>query len=157
MSLTRFILDNPRVVSDKMVLDFGSGCGVTSIACQMSRCKSVVSNDIDEAAEVAAKINAELNGVQINTDTCNLINDPTSYNFDVVLFGDVFYDEEFAAQLLPWINRLVENRQTVLIGDPGRHALSKQLNLKLLARYELPENASIENNGFKFTNVFKVI
>lgn len=156
MSVTRFILDNPDVVRAKKILDFGSGCGATAIACRMKLCEHVVANDIDEAAVAAAQLNAELNNVQIVTDTRNLINDPSALDFDVVVLGDVFYDEDFAAQLLPWIKDLVANNQTCLIGDPGRHALSAQLNLELLAQYELPNNACIENHGFRFTNVFKV-
>lgn len=155
-SISRFILDNPDIVKDKKVLDFGSGCAATAIACKLRTCQSVVANDIDETAEIAAKLNAEINNVEIKTDTRNLINDASSFCFDVVIFGDVFYDEEFAGQLLPWIQRLVQNRQTCLIGDPGRHALSKELDLKLLARYKLPESSCIENHGFQFTNVFKV-
>lgn len=158
MSVTRFLLDNPDTVKDKKVLDFGSGCGVTSIACQMKDCDKVVANDIDETASIAAHLNAELNGVCIETDTRNLINDPsTLHDFDVIVFGDVFYDEDFASQLLPWIQKLVKNKKTCLIGDPGRHALSKQLNLKLLATYQLPENICMENHGFRLTNVFKVL
>lgn len=156
MSITRYILDNPDVVEGKKVLDFGSGCGATAIAAKMKMCQQVVANDIDETAAVAANLNAALNNLTIDTETRNLINDPSTFSFDVIAFGDVFYDEEFAAQLLPWINDLVANKQTCLIGDPGRHALSNKLKLKLLARYELPENVCIENHGFKFTNVYKV-
>lgn len=140
----------------KKVLDFGSGCGATTIACNLSGCRHVIANDIDETAEIAAKINARLNNVQIDTSTKNLINDPSSFDFDVVVLGDVFYDQDFAELLMPWIVKLRENNQTCLIGDPGRHALSKKLKLKLLARYHLPESSCIENHGFKFTNVFEV-
>ena len=156
-SMTRFILDNPKTVEGNRVLDFGSGCAAASIACRLKKCKFVLANDIDETAEVAAKINARLNNVHIDTSTINLIDDSLS-DFDVVIFGDVFYDEDFAAQLLPWIKKLVENNKLCFIGDPGRHALSKELKLKLklLARYQLPENSCIENHGFNYTNVFKV-
>lgn len=156
MSVTRYILDHPEIVKNKTILDFGSGCGATAIACKMRQCSLAVANDIDEAAAVAACINAELNCVEIETDTRNLINDPAS-DFDVIAFGDVFYDEEFASLLLPWIETLVAKGKTCLIGDPGRHALSKQLKLELLAKYNLPERACIENHGFKSTSVFKVL
>ena len=154
-SMSRFILDNPKVVEGKRILDFGSGCAASAIACKLKKCKFVLANDIDETAEVAAKINARLNNVEMNTSTKNLIGNSLS-DFDVVIFGDVFYDEDFAIQLLPWIKKLVGNKQTCLIGDPGRHALSKELKLELLARYHLPEDSCLENHGFKFTNVFKV-
>lgn len=156
MSVTRYILDHPEIVKNKNVLDFGSGCGATAIACRMGQCSRAIANDIDEAAAVAAKINAELNSVEIETDTRNLINDPIA-DIDVIAFGDVFYDEDFAALLLPWIQKLVADEKLCLIGDPGRHALSKQLNLKLLASYDLPESSCIENHGFKTTGVFKAL
>ena len=156
MSITRYILDHPDVVKNKKVLDFGSGCGATSIASKMMMCRDVVANDIDETATIAAELNADLNNVKIRTDTRNLINNPSTFQYEVITFGDVFYDEEFAAELLPWIMKLVANKQTCLIGDPGRHALSKKLKLKLLARYNLPDNVCIENHGFRCTNVFKV-
>lgn len=156
MSVTRYILDHPEIVKNKNVLDFGSGCGATAIACMMRQCSRAIANDIDEAAAVAARINAELNCVEIETDTRNLINDPIT-DIDVIVLGDVFYDEDFAALLLPWIQRLVADGKLCLIGDPGRHALSKQLNLKLLASYNLPERTCIENHGFKTTSVFKVL
>lgn len=157
-SASRFILDHPEIVKGKRILDFGSGCGATAIVAKVSGCSSVIANDIDETAEIAAKLNAKLNNVDIKTSTRNLINSQESFSdFDVVVLGDVFYDEEFARILLPWIKKLVKNNQTCLIGDPGRHALSKELNLKILARYELPESSCIENHGFKFSNVFEVV
>lgn len=156
MSVTRYILDNPKIVKDKRVLDFGSGCGATAIACKMKQCSRVVANDIDEAAAVAASINAEINCVEIETETRSLINDLVT-DFDVIALGDVFYDEEFAALLLPWIQKLVLDGKTCIIGDPGRHALSKKLPLQLLAQYDLPKDTCIENHGFKTSSVFQCV
>ncbi|CRL03231.1 CLUMA_CG016432, isoform A [Clunio marinus] len=157
MSVTRYILDNPHIIKGKKVLDFGSGCGATAIACKLNLCEMVIANDIDVNAEAAIKLNAALNNVHVMTDTRNLINDPSTFSFDIIIFGDVFYDEDFAKQLLPWIRRLVSNGKTCLIGDPGRHALSKELKLLKMAQYELPVNSCLENHGFHSTKVFKVI
>lgn len=46
-ALTRFILDHPEVVRGKSVLDFGTGCGASAIAAQLSGAKRVTANDID--------------------------------------------------------------------------------------------------------------
>jgi ETFB lysine methyltransferase len=155
--MSKFILDNSEIVRNKRVLDFGSGCGASAIAAKLSHCSKSIANDISENALIAAEMNAELNNVTIETDSRNLINcNETIRNFDIVMFGDVFYDEEFAQQLLPWIRMLVKNDKLCLIGDPGRHALSRNLNLKKLATYQLPENICIENHGFSSTNVFEV-
>lgn len=44
---SRYILDNPRVVKGRSVLDLGSGCGATAIAAVMSGASQVLANDID--------------------------------------------------------------------------------------------------------------
>lgn len=155
-AVTRFILDNPSFVRNKSVLDFGSVCGASTIAAKICGSRRCVANDIDEVAAIAAQMNAKLNNVTIETDTKNLINHPDTLKFDLVLLGDVFYDEEFASLLIPWVNNLLKKGNTCVIGDPGRHALSSKLKLKQLASYELPPNVCIENHGFMFTNVFKV-
>lgn len=110
-----------------------------------------------KAAEVAGLINAKLNNVSIETETRNLINDPTTFNYDVILLGDVFYDQEFADLLHPWLEKVLENNQKIIIGDPERHALKSNMKLNLLAKYSLPENICIENHGFKYTNVWEYI
>lgn len=155
--MTRFVLDNEHFVKNKSVLDFGSGCGATSIAAKLCGSRRCVANDIDEVAAIAANMNAKLNNVDIETDTRNLINHPEALNFDIVMFGDVFYDEEFASLLLPWMKVLLKNDKLCVIGDPGRHALSKKLILEKLASYELPPMVCIENHGFTTTKVFKVM
>jgi ETFB lysine methyltransferase len=158
ISITRFIFDNQQLVRNKSILDFGSGSAAIAIASKMCGAKRAVANDIDEVAEIAAQMNAKLNHVKIETEVKNLINDPSTSNYDLIFLGDVFYDEEFAALILPWIKKLVASEKVVIIGDPGRHALKNkfELNLKLLQRYELPENVCIENHGFQFTNVWQL-
>lgn len=110
-------------------------------------------NDIDKTAAESALINANLNSVRLKTSWNNLIGEK-NLPFDCILLGDVFYDVEFADQLIPWLHSMKNEGKTILIGDPGRHALDKNkvTNLRLKATYELPENVCIENHGFK--NVF---
>lgn len=158
VALTRYILDNPHLVRNKACLDFGSGCGGTSIVAKMCGAKRVVANDIDETSLIAAKMNAKLNNVDIETDGRNLINHPDSFNFDTIFMGDVFYDEDFASQIIPWIQQLLLRNKKIIVGDPGRHAFApcKNLNLKLLQKYKLPENVCIENNGFQYGYVWEM-
>lgn len=158
LAISRYIFDNPNLVRNKRILDFGSGCGSISIASKICGAKTAIANDIDKVALIASKMNAILNNVVIDTESKNMINNPSSItNYDLIFLGDVFYDEEFAALILPWIKDLVKNGKLVIIGDPDRHALkNKKLNLKLLNRYELPDNVCIENHGFKFTNLWQL-
>lgn len=157
IAVTRYIFDNPNLVRGKSILDFGSGSGAISIASKMCGAKQSTANDIDHVAIIAATMNAKLNNVEIKTESKNLINSPLALNYDIIFLGDVFYDEEFAAQLFPWVKSLVESDKTVIIGDPGRYALKNcELKLELLNSYELPQNVCIENNGFEYSNVWKL-
>lgn len=158
IAVTRYMLDNPNLVKNKTCLDFGCGSGASSIAAMMCGAKKAVANDIDEVSLIAAKMNAKLNNIELVTDSRNLINHPDSFNYDVIFLGDVFYDEEFAVQLIPWIRNLIKAEKKIIIGDPGRHAFNacKNLNLKLLQEYKLPENVCIENNGFQYGYVWEL-
>ena len=64
-------------------------------------------------AEVAAILNAKLNAVNINTETKNLIGNETTFQFDVIILGDVFYDDEIAEIVIPWLEVLSAKGKTV--------------------------------------------
>ncbi|XP_068624236.1 electron transfer flavoprotein beta subunit lysine methyltransferase-like [Battus philenor] len=153
----RYILDNEHVVKNRSVLDVGCGCGASSIAAAIAGAKRIVANDIDKVAVVAAEMNAELNGVKIEPCVKNLVG-ASCEEFDVVVVGDMFYDEDFAAVLFQWIQRLADDGKTVMVGDPGRHGLtaSRRALLKLLATYQLSLESRRENNGFTQTTVWGI-
>lgn len=46
-AITKYILDHPRVVKGKIILDIGSGCGASSIAAIKMGATRAVANDID--------------------------------------------------------------------------------------------------------------
>ena len=48
--LARYILDNPEIVKNKRVMDFGAGSGVVAIAAIMAGAKQVIACDIDPDA-----------------------------------------------------------------------------------------------------------
>ncbi|XP_036218787.2 electron transfer flavoprotein beta subunit lysine methyltransferase isoform X1 [Bactrocera oleae] len=159
-AISRYVLDNPSLVAGKSVLDVGSGCGASAVAALTHKAKYVVANDIDEAAGCAVLLNAQLNGVDIerlHICTKNLIIASQLVKQDLILLGDVFYDEEFAAVLQPWLQSLRKAGKQILVGDPGRHGLTadRRRHMRLLAKYELTESGCIENNGFRFVNVWE--
>ena len=111
------------------------------------------------AAGVSCIMNAELNKVPIDRlriSVDNLIGSG-SVEEDIIFIGDMFYDEEFAVELLPWLTRLHQEGKEIYVGDPGRHGLTAgRLNfMEKMATYELTENCCIENRGFKFVNVWR--
>uniref|UniRef100_A0A1B0FP85 ETFB lysine methyltransferase n=1 Tax=Glossina morsitans morsitans TaxID=37546 RepID=A0A1B0FP85_GLOMM len=154
----RFILEHPDLIKGKSLLDVGSGCGATSIAALKKNAKYAIANDIDEAAVCSVLVNAQLNSIDLHklfVSSRNLIGSPVEE--EVICIGDLFYDEEIADILFPWLDKLADAGKTILIGDPGRHGLSttRMRFLTKLAAYELTANCCIENKGFKNVFVWK--
>ena len=65
--MARYILDNPDTVRGKRVLDFAAGCGVAALAAKRAGSRESMGADIDAFAKVAMILNAQLNGLAIDT------------------------------------------------------------------------------------------
>ncbi|CAG5958299.1 unnamed protein product, partial [Menidia menidia] len=157
-ALSRYLLDNPAVCRGKAVLDLGSGCGASAIAAQLCGAAHVVANDIDTVAAVATCMNCELNAVEPPVCvTDNMIGSQIE-GFDLILLGDMFYDEVLATSLHNWLDLCIQTHGTkVLIGDPGR-AQFEEHNIRLLlhrlAQFELPQCVREENYGLTRSSVW---
>lgn len=150
--LARFVLDHPRVVESKRVLDFASGSGIVGIAAMKAGAVEVVAADIDPFAEAAVGLNAEVNGVTLGFCGDELIG--RDEGWDVILAGDVFYDKDFADALIPWFAALCDRGATVLAGDPGRSYLPKA-RLQSVATYQVPVTRALEDSEVKRTTVWR--
>lgn len=110
---------------------------------------------------VAAKLNAELNNVNIEISSENLLENRvwrSEWSSDVILVGDLLYDEEIADALIPRLEEAsLRNGSRIYLGDPGRHALTEALKsrMKLRKRYSLPENVRKENYGYNAATVWQ--
>lgn len=109
-------------------------------------------------AAVAILMNCELNGLEpLVCVTDNLIGSEPQ-RFDLILLGDMFYDEVLATCLRSWLDRCIKTHGTkVLIGDPGRAPFQEhgiQPFLHQLAQYELPESVREENYGLTCSSVW---
>jgi len=161
--LARYVLDQPATVAKKKVLDLGSGCGAVSIAAKRSGASCVVANDIDPNCRLALEINAELckqslEGVEVLE--ADLLNGDTDIrrevlnSTDVILVGDMFYDEHIGGAVIDLCNTFkgLKRENEVYVGDPGRWALEEhsQFHTSFLcsAKYTLGETTRDENNGF---------
>ncbi|WP_105404576.1 methyltransferase [Neorhizobium sp. T7_12] len=150
--LARYILDHPETVAGKEVLDFASGSGLVAIAARLAGAADVLAADIDPWAASAMALNAAENGVAMRTTADDQIGKAVEAN--VILAGDVFYDRDFAAALIPWLTRLAGEGKLVLVGDPGRSYLPKD-RLKSLAVYQVPVTRALEDSEVKMTTVWR--
>ncbi|KAA1179382.1 methyltransferase [Rhizobium tropici] len=152
--LARYILDHPETVTGKTVLDFASGSGLVAIAAKRAGASHVLAVDIDPWAGTAIRLNAVENGVTIDFSGDDIID--RTVDADVILAGDVFYDRDFAASLVPWLRQLVGEGRLVLVGDPGRAYLPKD-RLEARAIYQVPVTRALEDSEVKKTTVWRFL
>lgn len=122
----------------------------------MKDCQSCVS--VFSVAAVAVQMNSELNGVEPPVClTKNMIGCQTEA-FDLILLGDMFYDEALSSSLHSWLDLCIKSHGTkVLIGDPGRaqfeeHSVRRYLHRQI--QYELPPSVREENYGLTCSTVW---
>jgi predicted nicotinamide N-methyase len=156
-AVARYLLDNPGAVQGKRVIDFAAGSGVSSMAAARAGAASVVANDIDALSLVAARLNAEANGLSLAVSVEDWLAGPDGApDADVVIAGDVCYEREMSTRALAWLRGHAARDRLVLLGDPGRNYFSAQ-GLRELARYDIPTSLQLENRGMRETVVWQVL
>ncbi len=140
--LARYILDNPGFVKDKRVVDFASGCGLAAIAAMLAGAKSALAIDIDPIALVATGLNAEINGVKVKTKEIVDMTKPFS-KADILVAGDVCYQQAMSAAVVRWLRYCVEEDKTVFLADPGR-AYVPEDGMKKITAYDVPVPPDLE-------------
>lgn len=151
-ALARYLLDEPDVVRGRTVLDFASGSGVVAVAAALAEARRVEACDIDGFARAAIALNAKANGVSVTVRAEELLG--RDEGWDVVLAGDVSYERDMAASVTAWLRRLAGRGALVLIGDPGRSYLARDL-LEPVATYRVPVTRSLEDADIKETSVWR--
>ncbi|MDZ7823899.1 MAG: methyltransferase [Ahrensia sp.] len=150
--LARYLLDNPDIVAGKRVFDFASGSGLVAIAAKMAGAHAVTANDIDPFSVAACSLNASANNVDIAIKQTDIVGQNLS-GYDILLAGDVFYDQHMAKTIWPWFKQLHENGIEVIIGDPSRAYVPKN-QLQKRANYHIPVMRALEDADVKNTNVW---
>ncbi|RJR39816.1 MAG: methyltransferase [Desulfobacteraceae bacterium] len=129
--LARFLLDNPELVKDKTVVDFGAGSGVVGIAAKLAGAGRVILCDQDEKALRAGELNARINrvAVEFSSSLEELLN-VEARNW-VVTVADVFYDREN----LPLLETMLNRFGTVLVSDSRLKSRPLQ-GMEIIATHE---------------------
>lgn len=151
-AIARYILDHPEEVQGKRVLDFGAGSGVSGIAALLSGASSVTAYEIDPFAREAITMNARANGVELNAVDEGAINEPPT-GVDLILAGDIAYEETMSARVLPWLRGAHDVGIRVLLGDPGRDYFPRQEFVQL-TEYEIPTSRDLEGVESRQAGVF---
>lgn len=152
-ALARYILDHPEIVAGKRMLDFGAGSGLVGLAALKAGAASVLAADIDPVAAAACAVNAEANTLPLEVTPDDLTGAPAS-GVDVILAGDICYEEAPSRKIIAWLAEAAGRGLTVLIGDPGRTFLPRE-RLEELAVFSVPTTRELEDSDLRRTAVWR--
>ena len=154
-ALARYILDHPETVAGKEVLDICSGSGIVAIAAAKAGAARVVAAEIDPFATASIALNAALNGVTVSIETRDML-DRTVIGWNVVLAGDVCYEQPMASRAIGLLRRIAARGRLALLGDPGRAYLPRE-GLVERARYTVPVSRELEDREAREGMVWEVL
>ncbi|HYC75236.1 methyltransferase [Brevundimonas sp.] len=150
--LARWLLDNPREVVGKRVLDFAAGSGLVGIAAMRTGATSALCADIDPFCGAAVALNATANSAAVSFTEDDLLEAPPP-DVEVICAGDVFYEKPMAERVLAWLTVAADRGIRVLVGDPLRTYFPRS-GFDLLAEYEVPTTRELEDSAVKRTCVW---
>ncbi|UVK47917.1 methyltransferase [Mesorhizobium sp. AR07] len=152
--LARHILDCPQTVAGRRVLDLGAGSGLVGIAASKAGAREVIATEIDRNGVAALALNAAANEVAITVIGYDITRgSPPAV--DLVLAGDVFYGQDVADRVMPFLERCLGAGIEVLVGDPGRAYLPRQ-RLHLVAEYKVPDFGQTKDSALAPSGVFRL-
>ena len=153
--VARYLLDTPRVAANRRVFDLATGSGIIALAAASTGATHVIANDIDPFCGVACELNAELNQVQVQFDG----EDRIGSNFrdiDVLVAGDICYEEPLASTVLSWLKALAKQGVVVYVGDPGRASFNRD-GLECVANYSVDYTSPWDDEDVRRAKVFRVL
>jgi predicted nicotinamide N-methyase len=139
------------------VLDVGAGGGVSSLAAARAGAARVVANDIDERALATAALAARRQGLELETSPVDLTLTPELVEgFDVVVGGDLAYEQQQAPRQLSLLRRAAGHGAWVLAADAGRSYFDPA-GMRLLAEYRLAVPRDLEGVDERVARVYEVL
>ena len=154
-ALARYLLDHPKQVAGRFVVDFGAGSGLVAIAAAKAGAEFVLAAEVDHFAAAAIAANSALNGVAVTVTTADLI-DGADPHWGIITAGDVCYEQPMAGRVTAWLRALARSGSLVLLGDPGR-AYRPAEGLRERARYLVPTSLELEDRETREVVVWEVL
>ena len=151
-AVARLLRDDPARVAGRRVLDLACGSGLLAVAARRLGAAEAAANDVDPFCEAAVALNAELNDVSVRWLGGDLFSaGPPA--FDVILAGDVFYEQEMARRFLAYLQAARAAGADVLVGDPGRTYFPRDA-FRRVAEYDVATTTEIESMTLKTARVW---
>ncbi len=152
-ALARFLIDRPGLVRRKRVFVFAAGSGIDAIAAAQAGAAHVTACDIDPYAHAAMRLNAAENGVALTVSAEDPLELPPP-DADLVIAGDVFYEEAMGRRAQAWLRRCAAAGLATRIADPGRSYLPYE-ELVALKSYDVPTSRDLEDATTKRVTIYR--
>lgn len=152
IAVARWILDDPARVRGRRVMDFAAGGGLAALAAARAGARAVAV-EIDPVAGAAVRLNAALNGVEVEVVVDDLPGGPPP-EADLLVTGDVCYSRPMVDHLLPWLRRAAAAGVEVLLADPGRAYLPD--GLEEVGRWDVPVSRELEDRDVRLTRLLRL-
>jgi predicted nicotinamide N-methyase len=153
LALSQHILTYREEVRGKRVLDLGAGSGLVGIiAAKLGAQASAAEIDLNGRAAIA--LNAAANGITLPLVDVDIEGDAPTH-IDLILGGDVFYLENVARRMLPFLQRCAAAGIEVLIGDPGRRDLPID-RLNAIATYPVGDVGDARDTKHRVGTVYRL-
>jgi predicted nicotinamide N-methyase len=153
-ALARYLLDHRHVVAGRRVVDLGAGSGIGAVAAMLAGATDALAADIDALALAAIALNAEANGVAVETTRRDLLAEDPG-RLDVLLVGDLFYERALAERVLTFIQAAHGSGAEVLVGDPRRSYFPSD-RFRQAALYSVPVTRELEDAEIKRSAVWRL-
>jgi predicted nicotinamide N-methyase len=152
-ALARYLLDHPRAVAGRRVLDFAAGGGIAAIAAARAGATTVEAAEIDPLAVAAIALNAAANHVEVTPLAGDLVG--ADCRWDVLLCGDVCYEAPMTRHILPWLRRMAA-RAEVWVADPGRAYVPRE-GLVTFAEYAVATTVELEDRTERVATIARLL
>jgi predicted nicotinamide N-methyase len=153
LAIARHLVEHPTEVAGRRVFDLATGSGLCAITAARQGAASVDAADIDPFSEASVRLNAALNGVRIGFTRRDVLDVPPP-QYDVILAGDVCYEETMSTRMLGWLRAAAAAGTRVLIGDPGRAYLPRDLHP--IASYRVRTSRELESTTVRTAAVYSL-
>lgn len=153
-ALARYVLDHPGTVRGRRVLDLAAGSGIVALAAVRAGAGAVIASDTDARARVAIALNARLNDAAVDVVGDVTADDGPELDVDVILAGDVFYEQPMARHMEAFLDVAAGAGVEVLVGDPGREYLPRR-RCTALTVHDVPDTADLEGRAVTPTTVWR--
>jgi predicted nicotinamide N-methyase len=141
-------LDRADEFKATRLLDLGCGSGLAAVAAAKVGARST-GIDLDPLALDVARRMAAVNEVTCDWhagDAFALTDDELS-RFDLVVAGDLFYEDGLSKRALEFLERAGTDGRRVLVADPNRGAerMRRERRLRVFERLRVPVYRRLEN------------